>query len=289
MAKFCYTIKTLISILVLLLILQVAFAQKPNIEWVDIPAGQYKMGSAKSENGRESDEVEHVVKLKAFKLSKYEITVGEFKAFIDATGYVTTAEKTGQGAKGGAIYDGNSIDYVEGVNWRHDERGNVRPETDYNYPVINVSWTDAKAFADWMGCFLPTEAQWEYPCRGATVTTFNTGDCITSEEANFNAILELGNCPKGTYKGKLAPVGSYAPNAYGLFDMHGNVFEWCRDWFWHYDKNPQVDPKGPEKGNKRVGRGGSWFSNARDCRSANRNSRQPDYRNVMLGFRISNY
>lgn len=266
--------------------LSILTAQKPAIEWAEIPAGEFKMGSPGNEIGRETNESIHNLKMGAFKMSKYEITVGQFKSFVDATGFKTDADKNSGGVKGGAKINEDNFVYTEGVNWKCDINGNIRPESEYNYPVVNVSWNDAKAFADWMGASLPTEAQWEYACRAGTTTGFYTGECITSDQANFNGTQPSKGCDKSNYKNNITPVGSYPANAWGLYDMHGNVWEWCSDWYAIYDQRPQNDPKGPLNGTKKAGRGGSWYSNARDCRSANRNGRIPEYRNFMLGFRI---
>ena len=142
---------------------------KPSIEWVSIPAGTFIMGSPETEANRREDETQHEVTLSAFKMSKYEITVGQFKAFIDATSYVADADKGGYSSAWG-----KRIEHIAGVNWKCDIRGKVRPVTEYNHPVVHVSYNDSVAFAEWMGCRLPTEAEWEYAARAGTTTTFYT-------------------------------------------------------------------------------------------------------------------
>lgn len=261
-------------------------AQKPVIEWVTIPAGTFSMGSPASEADRLDNETLHQVTLNAFKMSAYEITVGQFKAFIEATGYITDAEKA-KAFSGSFIWTGREYTHKAGVNWACDEIGNPRPLSAYNHPVIHVSWHDAEAFAEWMGCRLPTEAEWEYACRAGTRTPFNTGDNLTTAQANYNGNYPYNGHPKGEYREDTTPVGSFSPNAWGLYDMHGNVFEWCSDWYSEYPNETQTDPKHPKTGLLRVRRGGSWGYFARDCRSAFRNGREPDHRSGGVGFRLA--
>jgi len=276
----------LLSITLIMVFAANLSAQKPVIEWAEIPAGTFTMGSPSTEPGRETNENEHMVILSSYKISKYEITVGQFKAFVDATGYVTDAVREKGGVLGSAMWTGREVVYKKEINWKYDTKGNIRPEAEYNYPVGHVSWNDAAAFAKWLGCRLPTEAEWEYACRAGTKTMFNVGNCLSSEFANFNGHSELDNCSKSQYAEKIMPVNSFEPNAWGIYNMHGNVWEWCGDWYEEYPSSHQTNPKGAETGTRRVARGGSWSSNARDCRSANRNSRIPEYRNMGVGFRL---
>jgi sulfatase modifying factor 1 len=228
-------------------------AQKPTIEWVEIPAGTFTMGSPMTEKDREDDEIQHQVTLKAFKISMYEITFDQYDLYCKAKG----VEKPDDGGWG---------------------RG--------NRPVIDVSWNDAKAFAEWIGCRLPTEAEWEYACRAGTTTPFNTGDTLTTSEANYNGNYPFIIIAPGLYEGKTLPVGSFPPNAWGLYDMHGNVWEWCSDWYGEYHPASQTNPKGPVSGSFVVRRGGSWYGAGRLCRSANRNFSDPMHRYNFIGFRI---
>jgi sulfatase modifying factor 1 len=264
-------------------------------EWASIPAGTFTMGSPTSEVDRGNDETQHQVTLSAFKMSKQEITVAQFKAFVDSTGYVTDAE-TGTGGVGGSIiWTGEKFEFPEGVNWKCDVKGNPRPVAEYNHPVIHVSWSDAVAFAKWMGCRLPTEAEWEYACRAGTKTPFNTGNNLTTNQANYAGDFPYNNNPKGIYRENTMPVGSFAPNAWGLYDMHGNVFEWCADCA-DWDKENEVvvtdtykdGIKDPlcKTGFYRVYRGGSWFWGADDCRAADRSWMSPGIRDCLRGFRL---
>jgi formylglycine-generating enzyme required for sulfatase activity len=119
---------------------------------------------------------------------------------------------------------------------------------------------------------LPTEARWEYACRAGTETPFYTGRCLGTNQANYDGDYSLEGCPKGNYRNRTTPVDEFSPNPWGLHDMHGNVWEWCADWYGDYPDGPVVDPTGPASGSIRVLRGGSWLSFAQSCRSAARHS-----------------
>ena len=223
------------------------------VEFVNIPSGTFTMGSPSNEVDRSSNEQQHHVTLSAFKMSKNEITFTQYDAFCDATG------RTKPGDSG----------------WGRGNR-----------PVINVTWYDAKAFADWMSCRLPTEAEWEYACRAGTTTPFNTGNNLTTDQANYDGNYPYNGNPAGTYLGKTQPVGSYPSNAWRLNDMHGNVWEWCSDWFGVYGTGSQTNPTGPSSGSFRVIRGGIWRGSAQLCRSSYRDVYDPWYGGDYLGFRL---
>jgi formylglycine-generating enzyme len=228
--------------------------KKPVIEFVDIPAGTFMMGSPVTEPERKDDEIQHKVTLSAFNMSKYLITFAQYDKFCEATG----RNKPWDGGMG---------------------RGNM--------PVIEISWYDAKAFANWMGCRLPTEAEWEYVARANTTTPFYTGDCLTSEQANFNGLKPYTNCDTSENRGKPLPVGSFPPNAFGLYDMCGTIWEWTNDWYGEYDLSDTLNPKGPSTGKKKVDRGGGWYDPAWRCRSAYRAGGDTPYsKGTGIGFRI---
>jgi len=279
-------LKSLLTIFVTMLIATTVCARKPTIEWASIPAGTFTMGSPTSEVDRDYDETMHTVILSAFKMSKYPITIGQFKVFVDSTGYVSDADKGIGKAGGSLILAGKMWKRKAGVNWKCDEKGNLRPETEYNHPVIHVSWNDAKAFADWMGCRLPTEAEWEYAARAGTNTPFYTGNCLNTDQANYYGNYPVRGCTKGAYRGKTTAVVSFAPNAWGLYDMHGNVFNWCNDWYGDYSEVLQTNPKGPSSGFIRVLRGGNWAAPGRHSRSAKRSGISQDTRTDRMSFRL---
>ena len=133
---------------------------------------------------------------------------------------------------------------------------------------------------------LPTEAQWERACRAGTTTPYSCGNSLNGDKANCHGRYPYGTNTEGKYVGKTTPVGSYSANAWGLKDMHGNVWEWCEDWYGDYTAGTVTDPTGPQSGSRRVLRGGGWGSDARSCRSANRYLFMPVRRNFNLGFRL---
>ena len=257
---------------------------RPPVKWVAIPAGTFTMGSPSYETDRhESEGPQHSVSLNGFKMSKYEVTVEQFDVFINATGYKTDAEKEGWSW----TWSGSEWVKKYGLSWKTDENGTIRGNNGKSHPVINVSWNDATAFAEWMGCRLPTEAEWEYACRAGTTSPFNTGSCLSSRQANYNGNWSYSNCAEGTYLQKTMPVGSYAPNAWGLYDMHGNVWEWCSDWYGDYSSSPQTNPKGSSSGSDRVLRGGGWSASGKLSRSSSRGLRgTPSNRTSSCGFRF---
>lgn len=259
---------------------------KPVIDWVDIPGGNFTMGSPADEPSRGDDENQFQVTISGFKISKYEITYKQFKAFVEATGYQTDAEKGTAGGKGSVLWKDKKFVTVDGITWKNDPLGNARSEADSNQPVVHVSWKDAKAFADWVGARLPTEAEWEYAARAGATTAFNNGKCLKTELVNYNGAVPLIGCRAGENRGNTVPVGSFTPNAFGLCDMHGNVAEWCEDWYGPYPTEPQTNPKGPVKGPGHIFRGGSWRDSGARCRSAFRDKFNQSNRYSFIGFRI---
>ncbi len=163
-----------------------------------------------------------------------------------------------------------------------------------NRPVENINWHDAQNFIEQINTIkpelklcIPSEAQWEYACRAGTTSPFNLGDHITSECVNFNGNHPYNKGKKSEYCEQTVDVQSFPPNDWGLFEMHGNVWEWCQDWFEGYAKQPIIDPCGPKSGLSRVLRGGSWFSDEKNCRSAYRNYWEPVIHDSFIGFRLA--
>jgi formylglycine-generating enzyme required for sulfatase activity len=276
---------------------------KSGIEMVLIRPGAFTMGSPSSEPGRDNDETQHTVTIsRGFYLGTTEVTVRQFRRFVAATNYKTEAERNGSCW----TYSGGKWVETSGASW-----ANPGLSQDEDEPVVCVSWNDAVAFTNWLsdqdgltrcyggsgsdvtwnqGCTgyrLPTEAEWEYAARAGTTTAFSTGACLSTGQANYDGNNPQQGCPKGQYRRKTVKVGSFAPNAWGLYDVHGNVWEWAWDWKADYPSGTVTDPVGPGGGSNRVHRGGSWSSSAQGCRSANRSDDDPGGRHNLLGLRLA--
>ena len=243
---------------------------------VQIPAGAFQMGSPDTEADSGQDEhPRHPVRIsRPFHLGVHEVTQGQFARIMNER--PSFFSPTGPGK-----------DRLRGLD---SER----------LPVEQVTWHAAVEFCRRLSNLpdekraervyrLPTEAEWEYACRAGTDTCFFYGPQLSSREANYNGNFPYGNAAKGTFLSRTAEVGSYPANAWGLHDMHGNVNEWCADWHNrdYYRASPPVDPRGPKTGATRVIRGGDWYSDARDCRSAFRYADAPDGMFYVVGFRVA--
>ncbi|MBN8629103.1 MAG: formylglycine-generating enzyme family protein [Planctomycetes bacterium] len=287
-----------------------------------IPPGEFAMGSsaeqseyalqwlsripriAPGEANRLRDEEtprHRVVLTRPFRLGRTEVTVGEYRRFVEATGYVTETERFG----GGNSSKADETDPVKRKALWHWP-GYTTTDT---APVSQLTWNDMIAFCNWLSeqerrtaCYrrdeqgawvcvpgadgyrLPTEAEWEYACRAGTTTHYSFGDDVAAldDHAWFNRTAEVG----GTIGAR--PVATKRPNAFGLYDMHGNVWERCEDYFdprW-YAKSPTEDPQGPASGTNRLVRGGGWHYFDLHCRSAYRNNYSPISRTANTGFRV---
>ncbi|MBE9238686.1 formylglycine-generating enzyme family protein, partial [Anabaena aphanizomenioides LEGE 00250] len=233
------------------------------LEMVEIPGGTFLMGSPESEAQRDSDEgPQRQVTVPSFFMGKYPLTQAQYQAIMG---------DNPSGFKG------------DGSTTLTNQR-----------PVERVSWDDAVNFCERLSqktgknYTLPSEAQWEYACRAGTTTPFYFGESITTDLVNYNGNETYGSAPKGIYRQQTTDVGSFPPNAFGLYDMHGNVWEWCLDdWVDNYNNAPTDDSAVTSQSVSKILRGGSWRSNfPGNCRSASRASNVPDYSNEYYGFRL---
>jgi sulfatase modifying factor 1 len=288
------------------------------MEMVLVPAGDFLMGSAESakeaatffkkdcgDNVLTADDFkdehpQHRVRIsRPFYLGTYHVTRGQFRQFVSQSGYKTDAEKGDWPGAFGWDPEKKHFGYREKYCWR-----NAGFQDTDEYPVVNVSWNDAAAFCRWLSdkehktYRLPTEAEWEYACRAGTTTRYYSGD-------GPETLAKVGNVADAAAKAKFpdwkstikaddgyvftAPVGKFQPNAFGLFDMHGNAAQWCADWYGadYYAKSIADDPKGPDTGDDRVLRGGSWCAGPSSARSASRTRAPEDNRCYMPGFRVA--
>ena len=299
------------------------FTDSLGIRFVRIPAGEFLMGSDESPQALAkafphadpkrltdlADEAPvHRVRLtRDFWLGAYEVTVGQFRRFLNESGYVPESIRDGTGGYGfNPKYDPSRTergDLFEGRDPRYSWENPGFAQTD-RHPVVNVTWNDAVAMAKWLSqregvtYRLPTEAEWEYAARGGTRTRFPAGDdpqvlLKTANTFDRETALRWPRWRDQAGGGSdhfafTAPVGSFAPNAFGLYDMIGNAWEWCADWYGedYYAQSPVNDPAGPPDGNARVRRGGSWHSWPLYARVAFRNWNTPETRYVLVGFRL---
>ena len=249
----------------------------------------------------------HGVTISAFEISPTTVTNHEFAAFCEATGHVTISERDGWSfVFGGLLPD----DFpptpgvvaapwwrqVEGADWRHPEGPHSSIDDRLDHPVVHVSWFDAAAYCEWTGTRLPTEAEWEYAARGGLERRrFPWGDELEPDGGHrmnvFQGTFPGENTCADGYAGT-APVRTFEPNGYGLYQTTGNVWEWCADWFdpHTYDTAARTDPSGPDRGAHRVMRGGSYLCHDSYCtryRVAARSGNTPDSSTGNIGFRVA--
>ncbi len=279
------------------------------IDFATIPAGTFQMGDSFAE-GFPSELPVHTVTLSAFQMSKHEITNGQYAEYLNAALAAGDIK-----IDSGDVY-GNSSPYNDEIYY---EMSSVfayisRPDSTFivtdkdgrnmdNDPVIMISWYGAKAFCDYYGYTLPTETQWEYAARDGQYTPYRRfpwGYDINHTNANYIAAgsaFSYDTSPYTTSTYHLdwdtifpytSPVATFSSNGYGLYDMTGNVFEWCSDWYGNYPSSPDTDPSGPISGSYRVIRGGGWTSTAFYCRVAYRGSLSPSDTASSYGFRVCN-
>lgn len=293
------------------------------IAFVRVPAGEFSMGSdepasrlAASYPGLEpsrfeglSDEAPvHRVRItRPFEMARHEVTVGQFRAFLQRSGHVPESIADGTGGYGyNPAYDPATTprrDAFEGRSPRYSWQNPGFSQGD-DHPVVNVTWNDATALARWLTqqegrtYRLPTEAEWEYACRAGGTGRYQHGDDPaglvrvgnTFDEdaaANWPAWRDRA-LPGRDGHAFTAPVGSYAPNAFGLHDLHGNVWEWVSDWYGedYYARSPTDDPQGPADGSVKVRRGGSWHTWPLYARCGFRNWNTVQTRYTLVGIRL---
>jgi formylglycine-generating enzyme len=232
------------------------FTNSLGMKFVWIPSGKFMMGSPKQEEERLSNEAQHNVTLSnGFFMGIHLVTQEEWQTVM-----------------------GNKPSGFKGEK---------------NLPVDSVSWNDCQEFIkklrekDEKPYRLTSEAEWEYCCRAGTTTPFNFGGTISTDQANYCGNLTYGNGKKCINRERTTPVGTFPANAWGLHDMHGNLWEWCQDCCGDYPQNDVVDPQGSEsEADHRILRGGSWYSYDDMCRSARRSGSEPAYSTTLIGFRI---
>jgi formylglycine-generating enzyme required for sulfatase activity len=239
---------------------------------VRIPGGTFTMGSPAGEPERDDNEVQHQVTVSAFYMGKYEVTQREWREVM---------------GNNPSNFKGDNLP-VEYVSWDDAvEYCNRRSQREGLTPAYTINGMDVRWNRNASGYRLPTEAEWEYACRAGMTTPFSTGNNITTSQANYDGNYPYNNNAKGIYREKTVNVGSFAPNGWGLYDMHGNVWEWCWDWYGDYMSGTQTNPAGPSTGAYRVLRGGSWYGLGRFLRSASRGYGAPALRGNVVGFRLA--
>jgi formylglycine-generating enzyme required for sulfatase activity len=293
------------------------------MEFMLVPAGEFTMGSDESPEALARDyphyerqrlleladeHPAHKVRItRAFYLGRHEVTVGQFRRFLEASGHVPESEADGTGGYGyNPRYDPESSargDAFEGRNPRYSWRNPGFPQGD-DHPVVNVTWNDAVALCAWLSRTegaayrLPTEAEWEYAARAGTRTRYSSGDdprtlLKVANVFDLDAAVHWPKWKPHALDGHdgfafTAPVGSFPPNAFGLHDMHGNAWEWTADWYGerYYAESPAEDPPGPADGSVKVRRGGSWHTWSFYARSSYRNWNSTRTRYTLVGMRL---
>jgi formylglycine-generating enzyme len=277
---------------------------------VQLPGGEFLMGT--NENIRYPKDGEGPIRkvhLKPFAIDRYSVTNIQFKEFIDETGYVTEAEKFGWSFVFHLLVSENVKKrvtkfvretpwwfVVEDANWKQPEGLDSTIENRMNHPVVHISWNDAIAYCNWSGKRLPTEAEWEYAARGSMISKRYPWGNELNLKGEHQCNIWQGKFPDNN-TGKdgfisTAPVDSYSPNGFGLYNVSGNVWEWCADWFTNKHPNTEVimNPTGPEQGMAKVMKGGSYLCHKSYCnryRVAARTANTPDSSTGNIGFRCA--
>ncbi len=285
----------------------IAPAVSREIDLVAIPAGSFQMGNPRGDGyPGDGEGPVHQVEVDAFLMSPTTVTNAEFASFIESTGYVTEAERFGWSF----VFAGFLPDsfpptrgvqnapwwrQVHGATWNHPEGPGTTIDKRGDHPVVHVSWNDAQAYCAWSGTRLPTEAEWEYAARGgSTGSPFWWGDDLTPGGKHrmnvWQGKFPVRNSAADGYAGT-GPVDAYLPNPFGLYNMTGNVWEWCADWFGAgtYSATTSGQPRPPASGTSRVMRGGSYLCHRSYCnryRVDSRSANTPDSSTGNIGFRV---
>ncbi|MCL2138399.1 MAG: formylglycine-generating enzyme family protein [Treponema sp.] len=268
--------KKILGILLMFVSLYVWAQQSAPDGFVSIQGGTFVMGSPPNEPQRSNNEgPQRQVTLDSFYMSKFEVTQAEYELLTGVNP---------------SRFKGNNLP-VENVSWFDAvEYCNLRSEREGLNPAYSIRGSGNNRLVSWIknsnGYRLPTEAEWEYACRAGTTTPFNTGDNITTDQANFDGNYPYNKNAKGPFRDKTTVAGSLMPNNWGLYDMHGNVWEWCWDSYGAYSSDPETNPEGSTSSSGIIGRGGSWDDTGQHLRSACRNLYAPSYLSSDLGFRI---
>jgi formylglycine-generating enzyme len=233
------------------------------MEFILIPKGSFSMGNSSNNHNGPNTELQHKVKISHdFWLARFEVTQEQWQ-------------------------------HIMGKEEIHPEKPSPFRNTHPQYPVVGISYFDIQQFMDRLNTLstdhqfrLPTEAEWEYACRAGTTTPYSCGFYISDTLANYNATWPSTHSTPGNYIGHPVPVGSYPPNPWGLYDMHGNVWEWVADWYAPYSSAEAIDPQGPSNGTMKIIRGGSWYFGADHAESSSRRTHEPGLWGFSIGFRI---
>ncbi|WP_354191691.1 formylglycine-generating enzyme family protein [Arthrobacter sp. UYCu712] len=279
-----------------------------SIEQAAVPAGSFLMGdSAGDGNAADGEAFLHEVQVRSFAIDATTVTNRDFATFVEESGYETESELAGYSAVFHLAFTGPADAVigrppqtpwwygVKGAGWRHPHGPGSSLDGLWDHPVVHVSWNDAQAYCEHVGRRLPTEAEWEFAARGGLERArFPWGNELMSEAGSWQCNIWQGRFPdqNTTEDGWLtsAPVRSFAPNGYGLWQAVGNVWEWCSDWFDanYYRRSPHNDPQGPAGGAVRVMRGGSFLCHDSYCnryRNSARSANTPESASSNLGFR----
>jgi len=259
---------------------------------IHIPGGAFVMGSTSPATADQRPA--HTIHIDSFWLDQTPVTNRQFEQFAQRTGYQTTAEQQGYSQVYNPIT--GAWQKIQGADWQHPKGPTSSLVGRQNYPVVHVSWYDAVAFAAWAGKRLPTEAEYEFAARaGVDDCRYPWGRTLKTYQ-QFQANYWQGPFP-GKNRGEdgflgLSPVKTYPPNRFALYDIAGNAWQWCADWYQadYYGHSPTKNPTGPTRGENRVRRGGSWLTRVTDIdndplRVANRNHAPPTQTSNQTGFR----